>query len=191
MGLNDSYKATKAQVLLIKPFLNLNEVYSIIRQEKNRRQISTNLSIPNSMALTTRGTFSDAMKKNGTTQRKYYYTFFKTPRNSLDICFKANPNKPVCSHCRILGDTVDKCFETSGYPPGHKLHGNGSSSVNLVSLPEQRYAGNSNHAQLPVLLKSQSIQCLTISTSVNIQILKLSGISSSLYACGTKPKQDF
>lgn len=31
MGLNNSYKESKAQILLIKPFPNLNEVYSIIQ----------------------------------------------------------------------------------------------------------------------------------------------------------------
>ncbi|XP_057969608.1 uncharacterized protein LOC131158772 [Malania oleifera] len=36
MGLNDTYKAIKAQILLIKPFPSLNEVYSIIQQEEKR-----------------------------------------------------------------------------------------------------------------------------------------------------------
>lgn len=31
MGLNDSYKAIKAQILLIKPSSTLNEVHSIVR----------------------------------------------------------------------------------------------------------------------------------------------------------------
>lgn len=33
MGLNDTYEAVKAQILLIKPFPSLNEAYSIIQQE--------------------------------------------------------------------------------------------------------------------------------------------------------------
>lgn len=41
MGLNDSYKGIKAQILLIEPFASLNEVYSIAQQEEKRREIST------------------------------------------------------------------------------------------------------------------------------------------------------
>lgn len=40
MGLNDYYKRLKAQILMIKPFASLNEVYSIIQQEEKRREIS-------------------------------------------------------------------------------------------------------------------------------------------------------
>lgn len=39
MGLNDSYKEIKAQILLIKPFPSLNEVYSLVQQEEKRREI--------------------------------------------------------------------------------------------------------------------------------------------------------
>lgn len=39
MGLNDSYKQIKAQILLIKPFPSLNEVYFLVQQEEKRREI--------------------------------------------------------------------------------------------------------------------------------------------------------
>ncbi|XP_057953976.1 uncharacterized protein LOC131148272 [Malania oleifera] len=58
MGLNDTYKAIKAQILLIKPFSSLNEVYSIIQQEEKRREISTNNLDNDSMALMSKGNFS-------------------------------------------------------------------------------------------------------------------------------------
>ncbi|XP_057968054.1 uncharacterized protein LOC131157725 [Malania oleifera] len=51
MGLNDSYKGLKAQILLIKPFPNLNEVYSIIQQEEKRREISSDPSPTEPLAL--------------------------------------------------------------------------------------------------------------------------------------------
>ncbi|XP_022886917.1 uncharacterized protein LOC111402846 [Olea europaea var. sylvestris] len=63
MGLNDSYKGIKAQILLIKPFPILNEVYSIIQQEEKMREISTEGSSHESMALLARGSFKEKGKK--------------------------------------------------------------------------------------------------------------------------------
>ncbi|XP_042972841.1 uncharacterized protein LOC122304648 [Carya illinoinensis] len=68
MGLNDTYKALKAQILLIKPFPSLNEVYSIIQQEEKRRQISVDTSVGDSMAMI--ATARDVGRQNITSQRK-------------------------------------------------------------------------------------------------------------------------
>lgn len=108
--------------------------YSIIQQEEKRRQISTDLFIPDSMALATRETFSDLVKQKWTTQRKYIFIFCKVPGHLRERCFKANPNKPISSHCHMPVHSVDKCFKIHGYPPGHKLHRKESSSSHLVSL---------------------------------------------------------
>ncbi|XP_057981103.1 uncharacterized protein LOC131166526 [Malania oleifera] len=62
MGLNDTYKAVKAQILLIKPFPSLNEVYSIIQQEEKRWEISTNSLGNDSMAMVSKGFFSKTKK---------------------------------------------------------------------------------------------------------------------------------
>ncbi|XP_058766345.1 uncharacterized protein LOC131639923 [Vicia villosa] len=29
-------------------------------------------------------------------------------------------DRPLCSHCNVLGHTKDKCFKLHGYPPGFK-----------------------------------------------------------------------
>ena len=70
MGLNDSYKGIKAQILLIKPFPSLNEVYSIIQQEEKRREISTEGSVHDSMALFTRGNYKEGGKPNFSAQKR-------------------------------------------------------------------------------------------------------------------------
>lgn len=54
MGLNNTYMGIKAQILLIKPFPSLNEVYSIIQQEEKRKEIWTQGCTSISMALFTR-----------------------------------------------------------------------------------------------------------------------------------------
>ena len=41
--------------------------------------------------------------------------------------------RPLCSHCGIIGRTVDKCYKLHGYPPGYKfknkVHSANQSSV--------------------------------------------------------------
>ncbi|XP_022852686.1 uncharacterized protein LOC111374264 [Olea europaea var. sylvestris] len=60
MGLNETYKEIKAQILLIKPFPNLNEVYSLVQQEEKRREISNPAPTnADSMALLSRRNFRE------------------------------------------------------------------------------------------------------------------------------------
>ncbi|XP_057982393.1 uncharacterized protein LOC131167614 [Malania oleifera] len=141
MGLNDTYKAIKAQILLIKPFPSLNEVYSIIQQEEKRREISTNNLGSDSIALVSKGNFG---KQSAGQQRKdrYYCTFCKIPGHSLERCFKANLNKPTCAHCQMSGHTADKCYRLHGYPAGYKGQKKNRPAINLSNVnavvgPEQ------------------------------------------------------
>lgn len=135
MGLNETYKGLKAQILLIKPFPDLNEVYSIIQQEEKRREISNDSPSSDSMALISRGSFREGSKQPIGTQKKdrYYCTFCKIPGHSLERCFKANPGKPTCTYCQVPGHTADKCLKLHGYPTGHKSDGKNKAYVNQVS----------------------------------------------------------
>lgn len=115
MGLNDSFKGLKAQVLLIKPFPSLNGVYSIIQQEEKRRQISTDDLKGESTAMMAKdaGKQINAQTNSG---KKYYCSHCKTTGHTLERCFKANPNRPVCSHCSVPGHTVDVCYKLHVIP---------------------------------------------------------------------------
>ncbi|KAK0585573.1 hypothetical protein LWI29_030700 [Acer saccharum] len=56
-------------------------------------------------------------------------------------------DRPYCTHCKIHGHTIDRCFKIHGYPPGYKpkshenTHGHnvGSNSVNQVSGYTMQY----------------------------------------------------
>ncbi|XP_022889340.1 uncharacterized protein LOC111404823 [Olea europaea var. sylvestris] len=77
MGLNESYKGLKAQILLIKPFPKLKEVYSLIQQEEKRREISNDALATEGMALVSRMDMREVEKKNTESPKKYYCTFCK------------------------------------------------------------------------------------------------------------------
>lgn len=73
MRLNDSYKGLKAQILLIKPFPKLNEVYSIMQQEEKRRDISVDVGITDGMAMMTRRSTLREIEKNEFGPQKRYF----------------------------------------------------------------------------------------------------------------------
>ncbi|KAG7966386.1 hypothetical protein I3843_08G048800 [Carya illinoinensis] len=149
MGLNDSFKGIKAQILLIKHFPSLNEVYSLIQQEEKRRHIS--LDVPTAETMALMGCFA--------------------PREAgrQKMCFKANLEKPVCSHCHIPGHTAEKCFKIHGYPSGHKQYGKpraaaaANQASTLMTTDQEQTNNNSQvsltqeqYGQLMALLQTQN-----------------------------------
>ncbi|XP_057962087.1 uncharacterized protein LOC131153652 [Malania oleifera] len=83
MGLNDSYKGLKAQILLIKPFPNLNEVYSIIQQEEKRREISSDPSPTEPLALLVKDSTRQLTPQNSSQRRDKNLLF--SLQNSLSL----------------------------------------------------------------------------------------------------------
>ncbi|KAG7974711.1 hypothetical protein I3843_06G061900 [Carya illinoinensis] len=121
MGLNDSFKNIKAQIILLKPVPSLSEIYALIQQEEKR-----DISKP----------------FNSQRQDKLFYTFYKVSGHSLEKCFKANPNleKPTCTHCHLVGHTAKRCYKLHDYPPNHKLANRPKGhdpSINQISLSNQ------------------------------------------------------
>ena len=110
MGLNESFATVRGHILLMKPLPSLNQVFSFITQEKKQRRVGSNAIAVESTALFSRG-----------------------PNNSSNKCNYTNkPNgkreRPICSHCGILGHVVDKCYKIHGYPPRYKNKGKGHSA---------------------------------------------------------------
>ncbi|XP_022856322.1 uncharacterized protein LOC111377458 [Olea europaea var. sylvestris] len=149
MGLNDTYKGLKAQILLIKPFPNLNEVYSIVQQEEKRREISTESTLGETMALLAKGNF-DVRTQNQSSQKKdrYYCNYCKITGHSLEWCFKANPNKPTChkSERRSKTSTSFANQATILVSPFHEQVSNKAQ----IPLTQEQYT------QLMALLKPQT-----------------------------------
>ncbi|KAK0606056.1 hypothetical protein LWI29_033682 [Acer saccharum] len=47
--------------------------------------------------------------------------------------FRNRREKPVCSHCGIVGHVVDKCYKLHGFPPGFKFRNHVSNGKPVVS----------------------------------------------------------
>ena len=56
--------------------------------------------------------------------------------------------RPLCTHCNMLGHTIDKCHKLHGYPPEYKQKG--KSNANQVSYDQGTLVENPS---------SRSVQC--------------------------------
>ncbi|XP_022855773.1 uncharacterized protein LOC111376989 [Olea europaea var. sylvestris] len=137
MDLNESYKDIKAQILLNKPFPELNEVYSIIQQEEKRRQISLDYSANESVAMIVR-----------------------RARKGIQHTTRRN-TKYFCTHCKI----AEKCYKIYGYPLAHKLYNKNkspSSSANQVTnIPVQEKVHTEQNISPPTHLANHVHSTIT------------------------------
>ena len=126
MGLNDSFSQVRGQLLLMDPFRHINCVFALISQEEHQRKVgvSTNSGsdVSNTMAFAAKVSISDKKPNDG--------TGYKGQKK----------DRPYCTHCKIHGHTIDRCFKIHGYPLGYKPKPRdnnssnvGSNSVNQVS----------------------------------------------------------
>ena len=115
MRLNESFATVRGQIRLMKPLPSLNQVFSLITQEEKQRRVGSNAIAVEYAALFSRGLNNSSNKGNYTNK----------PNGKRE--------RPICSHCGILGHVVDKCYKIHGYPHGYKKKGKGH-STNQVSM---------------------------------------------------------
>ncbi|GAB2276791.1 hypothetical protein Dimus_011506 [Dionaea muscipula] len=69
--------------------------------------------------------------------------------HSLARCFKANPNKPACSHYKM-----PKCFKLHGYPSSKKSDGRNQATAFVASSREHVSGSQVSSTQLMALPQS-------------------------------------
>ncbi|XP_021899482.1 uncharacterized protein LOC110815834 [Carica papaya] len=90
MGLNPSYAAVRAQILMMECSPSILKVFSLVVQEERHRAI---------------GLDSHAETGHG---------------SAPSVALTQGRRRPICSHCGLVGHTVDRCYRLHGYPPGLK-----------------------------------------------------------------------
>jgi hypothetical protein len=124
MGLNDTFSHIRGQILLIDPLPPINKVFSLVLQEERQREASASVGYFNH-------TSAAMLSKVPTTTSPFQARSAKSPAMRKD--------KPLCSHCGLLGHTVEKCYRLHGFPPGFKFtknKGGGTHSANQVQDSE-------------------------------------------------------
>ena len=104
---------------------SINRMYSLLIQDESQRSIghSTDALIE-STALATKSSVGTV-------------GFGNTYGNNLGA--KCNKNKgkerPLCSHCGVIGHTIEKYYKLHGYPPGYNSKGK-NAKANQVAGPD-------------------------------------------------------
>lgn len=114
MGLNDSFSAVRAQILLTDPLPPINKVFFLIIQEEKQREISVSSLSHETSAL---------MNKFTPSTLNHEPTAFMKKSTLGPRFIKQNYRKdlPICSHCGVASHTIEKYYKVHGYPPGFKF----------------------------------------------------------------------
>jgi len=101
MGLNESFANIRGQILLVDPLPPINKVFSLVIQEERQRELCASSSfVHDTAALLTKTDHS--------------------PSNSYPKQSQFCKPRPLCSHCGLLGHTIEKCCKLHGHPPGYE-----------------------------------------------------------------------
>ncbi|KAJ0441169.1 putative RNA-directed DNA polymerase [Helianthus annuus] len=113
MGLDDVYQSVRTNLLTREPLPTVKVAFSVVSREESHRLSSTGSK--QNVAFVSKTNQSYDQKKR----------FNKGSNSNLK-----------CTHCNMLGHTVDRCFEIIGYPPGFRKRNssnNQSGRSNMVS----------------------------------------------------------
>uniref|UniRef100_A0A803P2J1 Uncharacterized protein n=1 Tax=Cannabis sativa TaxID=3483 RepID=A0A803P2J1_CANSA len=100
-GLNETYHATRYQILLIYPFPPLNKVFSMVIHQERQRTLGNRLTPPITAATNTNPPLAP------------------DPNPAVNKNSKNKRPRPHCTHCQKLGHYKDKCYFLHGFPPGY------------------------------------------------------------------------
>ncbi|KAM5574962.1 hypothetical protein ABKV19_014084 [Rosa sericea] len=112
MGLNESYSATRGQILLMQPLPSVKKAYSMISQEEKQRELTV-ARTNDSMAMLA---INESRNQPGSSKQNMRNNY-KGKRESL-----------YCTNCKNEGHSIERCYWIIGFPPGHRLHKEGESS---------------------------------------------------------------
>ncbi|XP_075666001.1 uncharacterized protein LOC142635805 [Castanea sativa] len=145
IGLNESFETMRSHILMLEPFPSMSKVYALVLQEESHKGIghgSTFTPRPDSVAM------------------------YANAKGNLGNRGGPKKERPLCTHCNMLGHTVDKCYKLHKYPPGYKHKGKPNSNANQVSYPQGQVVEVPSNAvaQCPIF-KAQCEQLLALFNS--------------------------
>ncbi|KAM0071314.1 putative retrotransposon gag domain, retrotransposon Copia-like protein [Helianthus debilis subsp. tardiflorus] len=141
MGLDDVYQPVRTNLLTREPFPSVKVAFYTVSREESQRLSSNGSKGQNVSFVTKSGQSFDSRRKNA-----------RGP----------NPNLK-CSHCNMLGHTVDRCFEIIGYPPGVRRRSGGQvarSNVSNNNNKSNTTVGSSNSVGTAMPFTSEQISKL-------------------------------
>ncbi|KAJ0820677.1 putative retrotransposon Copia-like protein [Helianthus annuus] len=113
MGLDDVYQPVRTNLLTREVFPSVKVAFSVVSREESHRMSSSGSKGQN---------VSFASKSNQSFESKRKAPNQRGPNPSLK-----------CTHCNMIGHTVDRYFELIGYPPNFKRRSNNTSGKTTLT----------------------------------------------------------
>ncbi|RVW24656.1 hypothetical protein CK203_082196 [Vitis vinifera] len=93
IGLNDSYSQVRAQILMMDPIPPIAKTFALVVQEERLRNIKFGILPP-----------PEPIAFNAKNQ----------PPSVINSVVEPKCERPLCTHCGLLGDTIDKYYKIHG-----------------------------------------------------------------------------
>ncbi|KAL5556239.1 hypothetical protein UlMin_038475 [Ulmus minor] len=166
MGLDDSFSQVRGQLLLMDPMPPINRVFSLIVQEEQQRKTNPSSDSNNFTGTMAFAVKTEAVKTGGSNSQRFQNSNFNASKNQ-------KRDRPYCTHCKILGHTMDRCYKIHGYPPGYKfkINNNSNAAAHQVSASDDKPDQSSPFGSFVQNLSSNQYQqlmsCMCFSVSLN------------------------
>lgn len=160
MGLNDTYASIRSKILMISPLPNVNVAYSLLIQEEKQRKVygnPTSLLIPPPTYLAAH----------------QYASGSRPPGHE----YKGKKNNLVCSYCKKLGHSVDKCYRIVGFHADFKFTKNQNQKFQ-VGIKSNAVLGTPN-AQHTVFMEGNENPFTPEQTSHLLHLIKLDQLENA------------
>ncbi|XP_016470676.2 uncharacterized protein LOC107792926 [Nicotiana tabacum] len=116
MGLNESYSTIRRNILMMKPFPGVENVYSMLINNESQSEVQATVPSFSSDSVA----FSTGAQKpypQNYPQKPYPHNY--TQQIQFDSSRKPNANL-VCRYCKKPGHVIEKCFKLHGFPSGYQ-----------------------------------------------------------------------
>ncbi|KAH0644766.1 hypothetical protein KY284_032650 [Solanum tuberosum] len=105
MGLNETYSGVKSNILMVSPLPSANHAYSLLIQDEKQIEMHVEQRFIESAFIATR-------------QQNESHKPFNVDRRGDS---NAKRNCLICSHCKKVGHSFDKCYRIIGFPADFKF----------------------------------------------------------------------
>lgn len=128
LKLNDKYSVVRAHIMMMQPLPTVSQAYRLIAQEESHKEISQTGSLNDSLAFAADRRSFDSYNSQkffqSANSQTYQRPVASRPSFSGNFTGPRRPSKPgsnyFCTHCKVQGHSIDRCFQIHGFPPGFK-----------------------------------------------------------------------
>ncbi|XP_022024526.1 uncharacterized protein LOC110924849 [Helianthus annuus] len=139
MGLNPAYDVIRGSILMMQPLPSINQAYAILTQEETQRGISTTGHFSSESA---------SMNASVHSQSGQYSKF-------------DNKKNLVCSNCKKIGHSTNKCYRIVGFPKDFKFTKTRRGTTNMA-FDDGTDTQNQSSQSAPVITTEQYNELLQL-----------------------------